>query len=309
MRIAHESGIHSVLSLHSTQRNTSMSSTAPSPHVLVLGATGKTGRRVVDRLAAAGAAVRAGSRRPGAATPGVEPVTFDWYAPATHDAALTGADAVYVIPPALVVDHVAELTALFDRCVRLGVPRVVLLSARGVDADDNIPLRREELALLATDLDSTIIRPSWFNQNFTEGVFADGVGNGLIAVPAGDGPEPFIDADDIADVAAALLLDRSGAFSGEAIDLSGPTAYTFGEAASILTEVSGRPVAYRDITSDEFVAGAVAGGVPADYAGLLAALFEVIRNGWDAAPSDGVERVLGRSATSFDAWARRSVVP
>jgi uncharacterized protein YbjT (DUF2867 family) len=262
---------------------------------------------VVDRLVRAGATVRAGARHPGDATPGVEPVTFDWFAPATHAATLSGVDAVYVIPPALVVNHVAELTSLFEQCVQLGVPRVVLLSARGVDADDSIPLRQGELALLATGLDSTVIRPSWFNQNFTEGVFAEGVANGVIAVPAGDGAEPFIDADDIADVAATLLLDRSATFSGQAIDLSGPTAFTFEHAAAILAEASGRPVAYRDISSDEFVAGAVAGGLPADYAGLLAALFEVIRNGWDATPSDGVERVLGRPATSFDTWARSAV--
>jgi uncharacterized protein YbjT (DUF2867 family) len=272
--------------------------------ILVLGGTGKTGRRISALLADAGANVRVAARNPGPELPGTRSVEFDWFDDTSHDAALDGADAVYVIPPALVVDHVAMSTALFARAAALGVQRVVLLSARGVDADDTIPLRRAELALLDTPgLDATVIRPSWFAQNFTEGVFAGGVADGVLAAPAGDGREPFIDADDIAAVAATLLLDHTGAHRGEALDLSGSVAYTFAEAADVVSARVGHPVRYVDLAPDDFVAGAVAAGLPADYAGLLASLFEVIRNGWDAHVSDGVERVLGRPARSLAEWA------
>ena len=275
-----------------------------SNDILVLGGTGKTGRRVVERLVAAGAPVRSAARHPEPARPGVRPVTFDWAEPATHVAALDGAAAVYVIPPAFVVDHADASAAFFQLAAARGVGRVVLLSARGVDADDAIPLRRAELALLATPgLDATVIRPTWFAQNFTEGVFADGVAAGVLAAPAGRGRVPFVDADDIADVAATLLLDGSGRFGGATLDLSGPVALSFDEAAAVLAARLGHDVRYLDLPPDEFVAGAVAAGVPADYAALLAALFEVVRNGWDEHTSDGVPQVLGRPARPFDAWA------
>jgi uncharacterized protein YbjT (DUF2867 family) len=270
--------------------------------ILVLGATGKTGRRVTDRLAASGVHVRAASRNPGAATqPGVTPVRFDWHDVSTHDAALDGASAVYVIPPEFVVDHVDAVTAFVGRAEALGVQRAVFLSARGVDMDDTIPLRREELVLLGSGLGATVVRPSWFHQNFTEGVFAEPVRAGVLAAPAADGLEPFIDADDIADVVVAALTDDRHA--GQAYDLSGPEAITWGAAAGILGRAFGREVAYVDADPGEWEAGLVAAGLPVDYAAMLGSLFAVIRNGWDAQVSDGVQKVLGRSARSFEDWA------
>ncbi len=146
-------------------------------------------------------------------------------------------------------------------------------------------------------------RPSWFAQNFTEGVFADGVRQGVLAAPAGDGLEPFIDADDIADVAAALLLDADGRHAGKDYDLSGSVSYTFAQAAEVLSGALGHPVAYVDVAPADFIAGATAAGVPDDYAALLGGLFEIIRNGWDAAVSDGVQQVLGRAPRSLEDWA------
>jgi uncharacterized protein YbjT (DUF2867 family) len=273
------------------------------PQILVLGATGKTGSRVVDRLAADGVTVRAASRHPGTARAGVVPTHFDWDDQATWQPALQGAEAVYVIPPAFVIDHVAQSTALFAAAKEAGVKRALLLSARGVDSSDDIPYRRTELALLASGLEASIIRPTWFAQNFTDGAFAPGVAAGVLAAPAADGLEPFIDADDIADVAAAILTDTTGAHAGKDYNLSGSAAYTFGQAAEILSSALGKPVAYANITPEEFVQGLTSAGVPADYAAMLASLFEVIRNGWDAPLSDGVQQVLGRPARSFEDWA------
>ncbi len=278
--------------------------------ILVLGGTGKTGRRIARHLSAAGHHVRVASRHLAEAAPGITPVAFDWAEPATHPAALDGVDAVYVVPPAFVVDPVDQLTRFYGEAARAGVGRAVLLSARGVDADESIPLRRAELALFDSDLPGSVIRPTWFNQNFTEGVFADGVRDGVVVTAAGDGLVPFIDADDIAEVSATLLTtDEHDRVDGTAFDLSGPEALSFAQTASILSGALGRPVAHVAVTTDEFVAGAASAGVPADYAAMLGSLFDVIRNGWDAHVSDGVERALGRSPRSFEEWAATSLRP
>jgi uncharacterized protein YbjT (DUF2867 family) len=277
----------------------------PMSTIAVLGATGKTGRRVTDRLVAAGHHVTAASRTPGAASSQVRPVHFDWADAASYSEVLRGADAVYVIPPAFVVDHVDAITALAAAATTAGVAKAVLLSARGVDADDNIPMRRSELALLGSGLDVTIIRPTWFAQNFTEGIFASSVSDGVLAVPAGTGLEPFIDADDIADVAVAVLTQPN--HRAMAYDISGSEAITFADAARIIAAHIGRPLSYIDADPDEFIAGVTASGVPGDYAGMLGGIFEVIRNGWDATLSDGVERVLGRPPQSFSQWAARTL--
>ena len=272
------------------------------PEILVLGGTGKTGRRVVQQLAAQGVAVRAASRRPPEQVPdGVRPVHFDWDDPATHAPALAGADAVYVVPPALVLDAAGHVQPFLKAVEAAGVPRAVLLSARGVDADDAIPLRRIELALEGGGLGWSVLRPSWFAQNFTEGAFAPAVQAGVLAMPTGEGREPFIDADDIAAVAVRLLLDPG--LDGRAYDLSGPEAITFEHAAAVLTRALGRPVRFQDVTTPQWQEQATAAGLPADYAAFLAAMLDGIRQGWDAHVSDGVPAVLGRPARSFEDWA------
>jgi len=271
------------------------------PEHLVLGATGKTGRRLVAALTAAGHTVRAAARTPGPAAPGVTPVAFDWDDPSTHDAALTGVDGVYVIPPAFRLDHPPLVAALLERAAGAGVRRAVLLSARGADADPDGPLARAEAALRDSGLAWTVLRPSWFAQNFTEGAFRPA--GGAVVAPAGEGRVPFIDAQDIADVAAAALAGDGHA--GEVYELSGPRALTWAGAAAVLGEHAGRPIAYVDADPAEWQRGAEAAGVPADYAALFGTLFGAIRAGHEAPLSDGVERALGRPATAFEAWAAR----
>jgi uncharacterized protein YbjT (DUF2867 family) len=272
--------------------------------ILVLGATGKTGRRTTRHLTAGGHAVRAAARTPGDPAPGVTPVRFDWSDPATYDAALAGADAVYVIPPAFRLDHPPLIASLLERARRAGVRRAVLLGARGGQLDPSSPLARAEAALRDSGLEWSVVRPTWFMQNFTEGFFRPGLdATSELVAPAGDGATPFVDADDIAAVVAAALTDARHA--GRAYDLSGPAARTFAEAAAVLGEHAGREVRYVDADPAGWERGAVAAGVPADYAGLLGALFGLIRAGQDAAVSDGVRRALGREPTSLEAWADR----
>jgi uncharacterized protein YbjT (DUF2867 family) len=268
--------------------------------LLVLGATGKTGRRVVTALTAAGHTVRAAARTPGPAAPGVTPVVFDWDDRSTHDAALAGAGGVYVIPPALRLDHPPLIAAFLDRAKAAGVERAVLLSARGADADPSAPLALAEAAVRDSGLAWTVLRPTWFAQNFTEGAFRP---DGALVAPAAGGAVPFIDAQDIAAVAAAALTGDGHA--GQTYELSSDRALTWAQAAAVLAEHAGRPIGYVDADPAEWQRGAEAAGIPADYAALFGILFGVIRAGHEAPVSDGVERALGRPPTSFEAWAAR----
>lgn len=273
---------------------------------LVLGGTGKTGRRLAHALVADGHVARTAARSPGPSSAAMEAVRFDWDDPSTHDAALVGAEAVYIVPPAMREDHPPLIAALAGRAAGAGARRLVLLSARGVDHGPDNPLRQAEAAASSAGLPLTVVRPTWFMQNFTESFFADGVARGQVVAPTGDGAEPFIDAADIAAVAAAALTGRAAA---GAYDLSGPQALTFSEAAAILSGRTGRPVVHVDLPVDQWVTGAVANGIPAPYADTLGHLFGLIRDGSDAAVSDGVQRALGRPATTFADWAAREVHP
>ena len=270
---------------------------------LVLGGTGKTGRRVLSQLVAAGHTGRAAARTPGPASPGVEPVRFDWADPATHAPALAGVAGVYVVPPALQLEHADQVAALGETARAAGVERAVLLSARGVEQAPDNGMHRSELALAATGLPTAVVRPAWFAQNFTEAFFAPGIINdGVVVAPTGDGANAFIDTEDIAAVAVALL---TGSAPVGAYDLSGPRALSFGEAAAVLSQHAGREVRHVDLPVEAWKAGAAENGLPAEYAEMLGMLFTLIRDGHDAQVSDGVQRALGRPATSFEDWAAR----
>jgi len=273
---------------------------------LVLAGTGKTGRRVAARLAAAGHGARAAARHPAAPGEGVRPVRFDWDDPATYDPALAGADGLYLVPPALRMDFAPLVGPLLERAVAAGIGRVVLLSARRVDqAPPENPLRAAELAVAASGLPWTVLRPTWFMQNLSEGTFADGVLRGRLAVPAGEGRTPFIDAEDIA-ACAVVALTRDG-HAGRAYDLSGPDALTWGEAAAVLGGALGRRIAYED--ADPARWEAALRGVLGDYAAVLGFLFAGVRAGWEAHLSDGVQALTGREPGSLHAFAAREIAP
>ena len=270
---------------------------------LVLGGTGKTGRRILDQLASAGHTGRAAARTPDPAAPGIEPAHFDWADPSTHAPALQGVEAVYIVPPALQLEHADQIAALGQLAVDFGVRRAVLLSARGVDKAPDSGMFRSEQALAATGLPTAVVRPSWFAQNFTESFFAPAIqADGVIVAPTGDGVQAFIDTADIAAVAVALLTGRAPI---DAYDLSGPRALSFGEAGEVLSRHVGRTVKHVDLPVESWITEAVNSGLPQDYAGMLGMLFTLIRDGYDAEVCDGVQRALGRPATSFEDWAAR----
>lgn len=270
--------------------------------LLILGASGTNGSRLVPLLADAGHTVRAATRRPASERlpDGVATVAFDWDDPSSWPPVLDGVEGVFLVAPALKLDPATAMSAFVRRAAIAGVERVVMLSARAVaGAPATVPLRRVEDAVKGSGVSWTILRPAWFIQNFTSGMFAPGIlDRGELIAPAGDGRVPFIDTSDIAAVAAAALTaSRHG---GHEYALSGTSAHTFAEAAALLAELLGRPVRHVDLPSAEWATmTSSAFGVPADYAAFLAGRFDAIRAGRDAHVSDGVAQALGREPTSL----------
>ncbi|PRX96111.1 NAD(P)H-binding protein [Allonocardiopsis opalescens] len=264
---------------------------------LVTGGTGKTGRRVVDGLRALGVPVRAASRS--------GDTRFDWADPGGWDAALDGADAVYIVP----LDGAPTTRPFVERAVRAGVRRLVLLSARGVAtpgyfADDDPVARTHrdgEQAVRESGLDWTILRPGWFADNFSEGLFRPGVLGGELALPAGDGAAAWIDARDIADVAVAALTGEG--HGGRVYELSGPRPLTVDGALAEIARAGGPRARYVPVAAEDFVAAAAAQGVPPEEATAWAAAIGSIRRGLEAAPTEGVRRALGRPARDFADYA------
>ncbi len=260
--------------------------------VLVLGCTGKTGRRVAERLAARGVPVRIGSRsgRP----------AFDWNDESTWSAALEGVQAAYLVYyPDLAMPGAAETVgALAAQARAHGVEHLVLLSGRGEEG-----ARRGEQAVQQAGTAWTIVRSSWFSQNFSEDYLLAPVLSGEIVLPAGDVAEPFVDADDIADVAVAALTERRHA--GQVYEMTGPRLLTFGDAADEIGKACGRDVRYVPVTPDEFAARArEQDTVPVELVGPLTDLFAEVLDGRNASLTDGVERALGRAPRDFTDYAR-----
>ena len=266
--------------------------------ILVLGAGGNVGRPLVQALLARGEKVKAATRS-GAAVAGAEGVAFDYAQPATLAAALDGVDRAYLMLPAGNVQAQALLMPVVEQLAARRI-KIVFQSAFGVDADDSIPYRQVELAIERSGTPFVILRPNWFADNFHTYWLA-GVRQGLVAVPAGQGRSSFIDARDIA-ASAAAALTRSDV-NGQAFNLTGPEALSYGEAVQRLSEVIGRPVRYEAVDDAGFIAQLAGAGVPRDYAELLAALFHPVREGWTAAVTDAVQQLTGRPPRSLRTYA------
>jgi uncharacterized protein YbjT (DUF2867 family) len=258
---------------------------------LVLGGTGKTGRRVVERLKARGLPVRAGSRS------GEPP--FDWEDRATWGPVLRGAGAAYLVyyPDLVAPGADTTLAAFAELAVAGGVRRLVLLSGRG----EPEALRCEQVVRsVAPDL--TVLRSSWFCQNFSEDFLLEPVLSGMIALPAGEVAEPFVDAEDIAEVAVAALTEDGHA--GQVYELTGRRLLTFGDAADEISKASGRQVTYLPVSPERFGAVLAGSGVPPEHVTMLTELFTRVLDGRNAHLTDGVQRALGRPPRDFSEYAR-----
>lgn len=262
--------------------------------ILITSGTGKTGRRIADRLSALDIPHRVGSR---SGAPGTTP--FDWQDPATWDGALGGADAAYLaFVPDLAFPGAADTVgAVADRAADLGVQRLVLLAGRGEPAAE-----KAEERVAASGLPLTVVRAAFFMQNFSESFFRDPLLDGTLRMPAGQVAEPFVDAADIADVAVAALT-RDG-HAGEVYDVTGPELLGFDEAVGEIAAATGRPMQYVPVSAEGYAADLVASGLPREEAGALTELFVEVLDGRNAHLGDGVRRALGREPRRFADYAR-----
>lgn len=257
---------------------------------IVLGGTGKTGRRVVERLRARGLPVRAAARS--------GEVPFDWEDRATWAPAVHGASAAYVAyAPDLAVPGAEEAIGAFtDLAVAQGVSRIVLLSGRGEPEAE-----RCERLVRESGLDATILRCSFFHQNFSESFLLDGVRAGEVVLPVDGVPEPFVDAEDIADVAVAALTEPGHA--GRLYELTGPRLLTFADAVAEIAAAAGRPVRFVPVGAEEYAGALRAQGVPEAEVALITYLFTEVLDGRNARLADGVRQALGRTPRDFAVYA------
>lgn len=270
-----------------------------SKNILVVGASGKTGRRLVPMLRSRDASVRAASRtdRPGH-------VLFDWAEPASWGLAVRHVDAVYLVAPELVEDPSDTIAAFLETAREAGIGRVVLISSLGVTFPQE-PSRSGRLKVEAlvsqSGLEWTILRPSGFHQNFSEGFLAPGVQAGLVRTATASGKAAFVDATDIAAVAAAALTERG--HDGQIYAVTGPQALSFAEAAGIIGQARGLAVNYSALTEDEFRSMMLGFGLPPSFVDVVVRDQIAIRDGFGALVTDVVEKITGRPPISFAEFA------
>ncbi len=265
---------------------------------LVLGGTGKTGRRVAQRLKARGVPTRVGSRS------GEPP--FDWEDEATWAPALRDVESVYVsytVPDIAVPGAVEAVGSFAELAVKSEVRRLVLIAGRGEEEAQRAERIVQEVSEKA-GVEWTIVRCSWFSQNFSESYFLEPILGGEVVLPAGDIPEPFVDADDIADIAVAALTEEGHA--GELYELTGPRLLTFAEAIGEISRAAGRKIRFVPVSVEEYASVLAEQDVPAEYVWPLTYLVTEVLDGRNAYLTDGVQRALGREPRDFADYARET---
>ena len=258
--------------------------------IFVTGGTGKTGRRIVENLRKMGMPTRVGSR---SSTP-----AFDWNHDANWDECLENVEAVYIsYAPDLAMPGATDtIQAFVDLAVAKGVKRLVLLSGRGEEEAQAC-----EQIVINSGLEWTVVRASWFFQNFSEGAFIDMVLAGQLTLPAGDTLEPFVDVDDISEV-ATVALTRDG-HDGQVYEVTGPRLMSFSDIATDLSAATGRDISYIDVPHNAFVNEVKASGAPQDVVWMLDYLFATVLDGRNSTLTDGVQRALGREPRDFRDFA------
>jgi uncharacterized protein YbjT (DUF2867 family) len=261
--------------------------------ILVIGSSGKTGRRVAARLVERGVPIRHGSRQ---ASP-----PFDWQDSQTWAPALRGVRAVYLTyaPDLAVPGAVDAIQAVVNLALAVDVEHIVLLSGRGEEE-----AQAAEDVVQASGIPWTILRCAWFAQNFSENYLLDAVLQGEVVLPASGVPEPFVDADDIADVAVAALTEEGR--TGRVYELTGPRLLTFSEAVREIASATGRDITFQSIPSQEYRAALEEAQLPPDVIWLIDYLFTTVLDGRNASIAHGVQEALNRPPRDFAAYARHT---
>ncbi|WP_321471650.1 SDR family oxidoreductase [uncultured Paludibaculum sp.] len=270
--------------------------------ILVTGASGILGRAIVNELAGSGMTVRQGVRRLASAQAGVASVRFDYDDPGTFGPAVAGVDGLVLMAPPLDPTAPGKMAPLVAAAKAAGVRHVVLISAFGVNHNEQAPLRVVEHMIMDSGVPYTILRPNFFMENFSTGFAAGSIkSQGAIYLAAGAGKTSFVCARDIA--AVALSSFQRG-LTGQELELTGPEALDHSEIAQIISEASGRPVVYHSLTEEQMVDGARAAGMPETAVRYLAVLYSVVRAGFSAGVTPDVAHVTGREPVSFRTFAQ-----
>jgi uncharacterized protein YbjT (DUF2867 family) len=266
--------------------------TSQNKQILVIGSNGKTGRRVLQRLNDRGVAAMG-------ATFSGNP-KFDWNDEATWENALNNIKSVYIsYYPDLAIPGAAQSIEQFTKlAVKKGVQKLVLLSGRGEEEAQQC-----EKVVMSAGVDWTIVRASWFCQNFSEGNFLEPILAGHVALPAGDTGEPFIDVDDIADVAVAALTEEG--HSKKLYEVTGPRLLTFKEAIGEIAKATGRTIQYEQVPVEDYAGVLAEYGLPKDVIWLVTYLFTEVLDGRNESVADGVQQALGRKATDFSEYVKK----
>lgn len=265
-----------------------------SNKILVIGSKGKTGRRVFEKLNRKGVDVAPASRS--------SLIPFDWYDPATWANAMNGKDSVYVTfqPDLAIPQSVEIITHFVDTAKQAGITKLVLLSGRGdpknMDCEDIV---------IGSGLDHTIVRASFFMQNFSEGFWLEEILGGELTVPAGTAKEPFVDADDIADVVVEALLDD--AHNGKIYELTGPELLSFRDAVLKISTPLGREIKLTEIGIEDYVTILRSYQLPEDYVWLIRYLFSELLDGRNESIKYDIEAVLKRKPGSFGEYVQKTI--
>jgi len=261
--------------------------------ILILGGKGKTGSRVAERLTKLGKTIRIGSRS--------EKPPFDWENTETWAGALGGMDTVYITfqPDLAVPGALKTIEEFTSQAVKAGIKKMVLLSGKGEKEAELC-----EQAVMNAGADWTIVRASWFNQNFSESFFLDPILAGYVALPRAEALVPYVDADDIADVVVESLLDNKHV--GQTYELTGPRQLTFKQVIEEISRVTGRDIKFSSITMDEYTKMLKEYQVPEDYIWLINYLFTEVLVDRNSGVTNDIEKVLGRKAKDFAEYARET---
>ena len=263
-------------------------------NILVIGGTGKTGRRVAEKLSKLNQNVRIGSRN--------NNPSFDWDNPSTYSEALKGMDRAYIAyyPDLAVPGAKDAINTLTETALKTGLEKVVLLSGKGEKEAEAC----EEI-VSNSGLNYTLVRASWFNQNFSESFFLDPILAGNVALPMATAEIPFVDAEDIAEVAAKVLIDDS--YNNQTITITGPRKLTFREAVREISNQAKRDIDFQEVTLDDYIKSMKNAGVPDDYVWLIGYLFEeVLGNAENQVVSNDIEKVLERKAVDFSKFVKNA---
>jgi len=262
--------------------------------ILIIGKNGKTGSRVNQRLQSLGYETRPVSRSTA--------LSFDWEKPETWTPALRGVSAAYVTyqPDLAVPAAESTIRAFVQAAIANGLQHIVLLSGRGEEG-----AQRAEDVLKASGISWNIVRAGWFNQNFSESFMVDGILAGELVLPAGNTAEPFVDADDIADVVVAALTDPG--HRNRLYEVTGPRSMTFAECVREISDALGQPITFTGIPVDQYIEALREEGVPEEMQWLLHELFTVVFDGRNSHVSTGVEEALGRAPRDFSSYVQNTI--